>query len=115
MESDNVFRDMGKYAENKVKKRVKDRLGRDPDTSPSPVPTVRESNPLPIRSPSNSQSGESTADCLPQQVGTNWEDIAIPRFFSDVGYFAILACFGNLQLVSTQEICFAIQESLLRP
>jgi len=94
---------MGKYAEEKVEKRVKERLGRYPDASPYPLAAIEDDSTLVFASPSNSQCGNFRLGSLPRQLGTNWEDTAIPRFYADVSYLgshllSILACSRNLKV-----------------
>lgn len=107
-----MFRDMGKYAEAKVQKRVKERLGRDP----YPVPEIGGCHDLEVFSPNNSQSGECILSRIPQQVGAHWEDAAIPHFFADYIFRSERRNLSSLAFIkdiaSTNTSCTIFNEAL---
>jgi hypothetical protein len=101
-ESDLVFRDMTSISETKVRKRVKARIaGRkgspEPSTSSRPADSVNSTTQRPTR---------HSGDCQPRicpPMSTNWQEIALPRFFAD--YIFESPIFTGSGLSFLRELC----------
>lgn len=106
---------MSKYAEKKVQKRVRDRLGGNMGSNTYHSEAVVQNITPTFLSPGNAQFSTPLGG-LPPQVGTNWMEIAIPRFFADYVYRSENVRQFNIsfiiEIANANKSCACIQEAL---
>lgn len=106
---------MGKYAEIQVKTRVRNRL-KDTESSACSTSVNNKIDAIGSLSLSEPSSRTSSPSSLPCQIGTNWEDIAVPRFYADYIFRSDPMALSNFKfipdIVSRNSSCTILNESL---